>query len=286
LGPADLIVELPSGALDAVFLEGYEGARRIMGVSIADIYDEHVAHRYDEDPFGIIRTSGRIALEQAARHVSEDPEVLDLGMGTGETLRQVRHRFQAAKLRGVDISPRMVELARLKLPEARLVCGDAVTAARRTEPRSIDLAMTHFLLNYVELDALTKGIARALKPDGVWSIVTTTAESFRHMQRLALRIVDEATLRAQMGVPRSPLHLAGELRAQRFELVEVTELEQPIELPDTEALLGFALGAGWFACDLLASLVRSGLDPFAEWLEDIFPLRDVARVCICVARKI
>ena len=49
--------------------------------------------------------------------------ILDLGTGTGETLRRVAQRHPTAKLVGVDESDRMLDIARVAVPGADLRVG-------------------------------------------------------------------------------------------------------------------------------------------------------------------
>jgi SAM-dependent methyltransferase len=48
-------------------------------------------------------------------------DLLDVGCGTGEHLRHLR---RVARIAGLDAEPAMLAMAREKLPEALLVCGD------------------------------------------------------------------------------------------------------------------------------------------------------------------
>ena len=60
--------------------------------------------------------------------VTEGKEILDVACGTGVLIPDYRKR-KAASVTGIDISPKMVELAREKFPqpEVRILCGDVET---------------------------------------------------------------------------------------------------------------------------------------------------------------
>jgi tRNA (cmo5U34)-methyltransferase len=59
--------------------------------------------------------------DQAVRAIPFEPhDVLELGIGSGETTRRVWGRFPDAKITGVDISPEMVSRARKLGVEARV----------------------------------------------------------------------------------------------------------------------------------------------------------------------
>jgi SAM-dependent methyltransferase len=51
---------------------------------------------------------------------------LDLGTGTGDGARAMLARWPEAEVIGVDLSPKMVELARRKVPQAEFEVADAV----------------------------------------------------------------------------------------------------------------------------------------------------------------
>ena len=96
--------------------------------------------------------------------------VVDIACGEGFYTRMIRQRG-AAKVTGVDLSEKMIELARASESEQRLgidyIVGDGrdlgVTA-------DYDLAVAAYFLNYAhdraELNAMCSGIARCLKPGG------------------------------------------------------------------------------------------------------------------------
>jgi SAM-dependent methyltransferase len=96
--------------------------------------------------------------------------VADIACGEGFYSRMVRKRG-AAKVIGVDLSEKMIELARASEAEQRLgidyVVGDARNLALGAD---YDLAIAAYLLNYArdraDLDAMCNGIARCLRPGG------------------------------------------------------------------------------------------------------------------------
>src|SRR5205823_4515605 len=62
--------------------------------------------------------------------------VLDVGCGQGSPLEEVAHRRPEVELAGVDFSPRAVELARLRMPNATFTVLDLT---KETLPRKYDL---------------------------------------------------------------------------------------------------------------------------------------------------
>jgi toxoflavin synthase len=96
--------------------------------------------------------------------------VIDIACGEGFYTRVIRRRG-AAKVTGVDLSEKMIELARASEAQQRLgidyIVGDGRNLAVAAE---YDLAVAAYFLNYAhdraELNAMCKGIARCLKPGG------------------------------------------------------------------------------------------------------------------------
>jgi toxoflavin synthase len=96
--------------------------------------------------------------------------VIDIACGEGFYTRMLRERG-AAKVTGVDLSEKMIELAQAGEGQQRLgieyVVGDGRDLRFGAE---YDLAVAAYFLNYApnrsELDAMCIGIARCLKPGG------------------------------------------------------------------------------------------------------------------------
>ncbi|MDQ3863034.1 MAG: class I SAM-dependent methyltransferase [Actinomycetota bacterium] len=94
-------------------------------------------------------------------------EVLDLGCGSGAlATRRLSERFQVT---GVELSARMVELARRNVPGARFVRADM--ASVEFPPETFDGVCAFYSLTHLpqeELPALLRRVARWLKPAGLF----------------------------------------------------------------------------------------------------------------------
>jgi ubiquinone/menaquinone biosynthesis C-methylase UbiE len=116
--------------------------------------------------------------------------VIDLACGGGFYTRRVK-QGGAANVTGVDLSPRMIDLARAQEDEEKLgityLVGNAKNLALEGQ---FDLAIAAYLLNHAknraELAAMCKAIARCLKPNGRFVTVNSspllnfkTAPSYR-----------------------------------------------------------------------------------------------------------
>jgi ubiquinone/menaquinone biosynthesis C-methylase UbiE len=96
--------------------------------------------------------------------------VIDIACGEGFYSRMIRKRG-AAKVTGVDLSEKMIGLARASEAEQRLGIDYIVSDVRNLGLEAdYDLAVAAYLLNHArdraELEAMCSGIARCLKPGG------------------------------------------------------------------------------------------------------------------------
>jgi ubiquinone/menaquinone biosynthesis C-methylase UbiE len=104
--------------------------------------------------------------------------VLDVACGEGFYTRMIRQRG-ASRVRGVDLSHGMIELAAREESRHRLgieyVVGDA-RELPETDP--FDVVVAAYLLNYArnrdELASMCRGIARSLKPGGRFVTVNSS----------------------------------------------------------------------------------------------------------------
>lgn len=107
-------------------------------------------------------------------------QILELGVGTGETAKLVPAVHPMARLTGVDESPEMLDCARKRLPSADLRVG------RLEDPLpegTFDLVVSALAVHHLDGDGkadLFTRVAERLRPEGVlcwptWSSPTTLA---------------------------------------------------------------------------------------------------------------
>jgi predicted TPR repeat methyltransferase len=93
-------------------------------------------------------------------------DILDLGCGTG--LSGETFRPHARTLIGVDISAKMLEIARQRHIYNNLVCGDLVEFLE-AQGRNFDLVVAADVFVYVgDLTAVFRTVHRALRPAGLF----------------------------------------------------------------------------------------------------------------------
>lgn len=114
------------------------------------------------------------ALEQPALRGALPPlagtEVLDLGCGFGDFARWARTEG-AASVTAVDLSERMLELARARTRDPAIQYRCAAIEDFQAPPDAYDLAVSSLALHYVaDYAAVTARVFAALRPGGVFAL--------------------------------------------------------------------------------------------------------------------
>jgi demethylmenaquinone methyltransferase/2-methoxy-6-polyprenyl-1,4-benzoquinol methylase len=125
-----------------------------------------VAPRYDfitrTFSYGMDRRWKRTGLDRA--QLPERPVVLDLAAGTGDFSLMVRQRYPGARAVAVDITERMLQLARGRGVQ-HTVCGDAGLLPFANH--SFDCVIVGYgLRNFPSLDVAVREIERVTRPGG------------------------------------------------------------------------------------------------------------------------
>jgi ubiquinone/menaquinone biosynthesis C-methylase UbiE len=253
-------------------------------------YDEKTAHRYDEDAFGILQKTLSVVLNQIRRHLGTKaaPVILDLGCGTGSMLLTLLRQFPDALVHGIELSPGMLKLADQKLRKAgftaRLTVGDIQQIEQHTEAGAHDLACCHFVLSCVQATPMLGGVFRSLRSGGLFSVLTTTYDSFPNVQAFAASLLTPEQLRALAPVPHDHDHAAHLLRDSGFEVLEQERIEVPVHFDDFAALEHFGVVQGWFA-PFFEPFTPEQRAIFAQMTTHRFPIDDMFRGTALLARK-
>lgn len=93
-------------------------------------------------------------------------DVLDVGCGTGAVLELLHGEYPEKRLTGLDLTPRMIEMARAKqLENVRFIVGDA--EALPFESRSFDAVLcSNSFHHYPHPERFFAEVARVLRPGG------------------------------------------------------------------------------------------------------------------------
>jgi len=152
--------------------------------------------RYDK---GIhILTLGKIdeVYDRLTSYINEGHEVLDIGCGTG--LLTIRAALRGAKVKGIDINPQMLEIARKRVVEAGVInnvelCEMGVAELDVEENESYDIVMSGLSFSELTEDEIKyalKEIMRILRPGGLLLIADEVVPKnlFKRFINILIRI--------------------------------------------------------------------------------------------------
>lgn len=189
--------------------------------SEAGLLGRRAAYRWAEGPD---------ALELLFQTISalEPTTVLEVGCGPGELSERIGREL-GASIVALDISPRMVELARGSGVDARL--GDAQALPFAAE--IFDLAVAAWMLYHVpDVDKALGELARVLRPGGHLVAVTNYLDHMRELRALATEhgLAFESAFCGDNG--RSLLE-------RHFAAVEELDLAGSVRFPNLEAVAAY-----------------------------------------------
>ncbi|UCH48703.1 MAG: class I SAM-dependent methyltransferase [Betaproteobacteria bacterium] len=133
---------------------------------------DRIAERYSRRPIAD-EAAYRKKLEVTRQYFRPDMEVLELGCGTGSTA--IKHAPFVRHIRAVDISSKMIEIARARANGvANVTFEQASVEDLEVEEGSVDAVLTLSLLHLLEdKESAIAKIRRLLKPGGIF--VSSTA---------------------------------------------------------------------------------------------------------------
>jgi ubiquinone/menaquinone biosynthesis C-methylase UbiE len=140
-------------------------------------YYDLVARVYDAVWARYVRESG--AIVAGAVEMRPGDRILDVGCGTGHVLERLAARSPECRLYGIDLSDKMLDVARRRVGSADLRIADA----RRLpfERDSMDVVVSASMLQHIrDPGSAVDEIARVCAPDGLVVILFWRARSRRN----------------------------------------------------------------------------------------------------------
>ncbi|HEY7309039.1 MAG TPA: class I SAM-dependent methyltransferase [Gemmataceae bacterium] len=263
-------------------------------------YDEVIAPRYDFDPHSVIGDSLERALEQIQRLAldagDEGPmNVLDLGVGTGRFLEQLRaHSVRRIHPYGLDLSQKMIDVACRRIPDLTPSVDDVSNLENHFQLLSFDMICTHFITGFVPLGVLAPKVWGKLVGGGIWSFVGGTKAGFPNLQRKAKVVPQKkwlfgsSTLKVDEHIcnPADQNDVVRTLETNGFEVCECETFCPNLHFANFNDFMEFAYYGGWLTPFLeVLGLHKAGWMIRAFLNAFFFPIQDYHKIVIALSRK-
>jgi SAM-dependent methyltransferase len=229
----------------------------VVNVEQAAAWDGHEGDVWTEQADRYDRASRRVWERfPVAELVGREHVVLDVGCGTGTSTRDAARRASGGGVTGLDLSTRMLDLARTRsategLDNVAFVRGDAQVYP--FEPQSFDVAMSSFgTMFFSDPVAAFTNIGRAVRPGGTLAFMSwreLAANDWLMSLRAALALGRELpTPPPDAPTPfahAEPDRVRAILDPAGFDDISFEPVDEPIDLgPDPSEALAFVKTTG------------------------------------------
>lgn len=121
------------------------------------------AHSYDSVAAMQRNIVDNLCLLMPAQIASQQ-QLIDLGCGTGYALQQLSKRYPSLEFSGVDIAPKMLEIAKQSAPQAQFLTADIENLPY--PEHCFDMVFSSSAIQWCDLGLISAEIKRILRPDG------------------------------------------------------------------------------------------------------------------------
>ena len=220
-----------------------------------------VAYGYNSASGIIAEKNRRVAASLAQRLAPRagSIETVDLGVGDGAMLAQLRDLGIPSRMTGLDVSPAMLRIAAARVP-VDPVEAPAERALQVLPTGAFDLVLAHFIFAYVDRPTLLAQARALLAPRGVLSLVTTTEEGgapfhaglqrhFRDARHPLKRAIAWAADRALAGsnVPKAFADLERDIASAGMLILRRETMRVPVTFAGPDEAYRFGIEEGWAA---------------------------------------
>lgn|GEM_PF-1224511 len=253
-------------------------------MNIGELYDRSIASTYDRDERGLLSGGRDLAFRQIEKFVPADEvrNILDLAVGTGQSLVAMQTLFPHAALHGIDLSEEMLSIAKTKLT-FHSIHDDVANTDRHFAQNSMNLLLMHFLTTFVDGEEVLKRTAKFLQPNGYYSIVSSTFEAFPRIYSLARMLFSEEFIREKNPAPASTETILSFCANAGLEIVSVERFTKKVSFTDFEDFYSFGMSSGFFT-HVLSELDEAQVAGLAG-MEGVFPLEDEYCASVVLARR-
>jgi len=265
---------------------------------VSRIYDR-IAEHYDEDWSGLYARARADCINQIVSQPGKGgspPDTVDLGIGTGNALRDLQQRIPLGYCTGFDVSRGMLSQAAQNLNgKVQLIHDDATRATSYLPAESQDLALCHFLLDFADIDHLLGTVQNLLRPGGLFSLATSTQQSLSEVHRIhyprSSRLIGIQRAVRKSNTPLDHRQCLKRLEDSGFEIVAEKLQRQPVCFESFTDVRCWALDSGWAASFLDDSLgMRKFCNRAAFTIADMlipsfYPFDATSEISIVLARR-
>lgn len=253
-------------------------------MDIGKLYDQSIAGTYDRDDLGLLSGARNTAFQQIETYVSKPliNDVLDLAVGTGESLMQIKELFPAANRHGIDLSGEMLEIAKTKL-SFNAIHDDVANTGKHFASGGVDLILMHFLTTFIDGNEVVRDTSKLLRSGGYYSIVSSTYEAFPRIYELARMMLSDDFIKQANPSPMNTDTIASYFSNAGLDIVAVDTFTKPVKFSNFTEFYQFGMNSGFFT-HILAQCDSEQIAEFSR-LEHVFPLEDHYKASVVLARN-
>lgn len=244
-------------------------------------------------------TAFKQIIEKGAFPQNSALRIVDLGVGNGTFLARLDTHFQNADFTGFDISEEMLKIAQKNLPQMQAVRGSASFASSHLKKESQSLVLAHFINAYVSSEVLFSQAKTILEPNGLFSYIGTSEESFSELKTGVELYISRNSISScllahfyrravkKTLVPHNALNL---MQDSGFDVVSNARLEIPVRFDSVDEFMAFGVDGSWFLNAFNVPIVpdriiAAGLRYFVQRVFQ-FPLETRHVIDVVLGRKI
>lgn len=254
-------------------------------MTIAEMYNNIVAEKYNLDVFKLLSDSHAIAIKQIRQNLQDIRvnNIVDLAVGTGNMLLAIKELFPYSSLYGIDISQKMLEIASKNI-EIVSFHDDALNVGKYMKIHSCDLVILHFLLAYVEPNKIIYEASQILRKGGAISLATSTFESFQMGQYIANNFIPEIDISKQSSTPKTTINLKQLLADNNLKIIAENSLNKQLHFDSFEHFYLWGMNSGWLT-HFLSILTPDRVKEVNFQTQHLFPLNDTFHGVVLLAQN-
>lgn len=179
---------------------------------------------------------------------------IDLGCGTGALTSLIADRFPEATVEGVDLSPRMLALAKTNgrhNGRVRWTRADMIGCLRDREADSVDAVACAWSGAYVKMRDLAYHAGRVLRPGGVFALLVNVRKSMPEVENAVIAVMrrrpDRLMSDFRLRLAACAEAIGRHVRRAGLQPIVVEERECPVCLPAGHAAAEWLRHAGIIA---------------------------------------